>query len=713
MSIPLAPKVQGPLSEWSSSIGVEGCVPGATIRVRSSARPGDGLVAQGLASSGEARLALAPGVALNAKDRLTAAQSAGGQESLPVSDMLAVWVAPAPKTTSDLPNPAIGTHLWEFGSGVQVIGVLSGADVRISSPAGLLGRVTAEQGPARVLLSLQLPPAGTKVVAEERAPAGFSMAGSPLQTTGVVNALPVATGSAFPAPTNPQQPGPEGCDTALLVGGVVDGSIVTLTTTRDGARETRVFDLDQLWWVLNRPVDTDGEKYLITQGMPESARIESPVLEVDAGPATDPTPPVFAAPCAGTEHIAVGGLQRGAALTLQIGDDVYDAGEVGSASTTADLRVPPIAAGASVTITQQRCGRTASATATATDAVAVGDPALPDTPIECTYRLRVTSATPGALLEVRAIRRGPGDPPVRKLTGQVPVTDPVMQLDIAPALSALDDIWVAQLTCGGPWSEGPRHSVQPIPLLEPPRLLFPPIIGERQVRVAALPGAVVEVFRWVDGAVHGFLGSGAVTDPDSDTVHIYRPFLASEQVVLLQRFCSHFSALGPASDAAVPGQRRFALPVGEERSFPSEGGHDVRLSAVGVPAVTMTCRVDGSWSCTARAVNSQPGGTATFLLSFTAKDDQGVVFSKSLEGAVLPPNSGYFDENNQPLPPYRHITWPWKPQHPPLEPSFGDYATWQRMLGADGIFQLTFATWANSPLTPELAEDQIPAPGGQ
>src|SRR5664279_5348806 len=98
--LPLAPKVIGPLSDWSSTILLEGCVPGASVRVLSLTRPGGPPVAKGNATSGTVRLPLAVGVTLNAKDKLVAAQYANGHDSLPVSSVLAVTVAPAPTTTT-------------------------------------------------------------------------------------------------------------------------------------------------------------------------------------------------------------------------------------------------------------------------------------------------------------------------------------------------------------------------------------------------------------------------------------------------------------------------------------------------------------------------------------------------------------------------------------------------------------------------------------
>lgn len=721
MARPCSPSIVGPVSEWSATVYVQACVPGAQVTVLSLTRSPPGVVAVGTASDGAARLPLSAGVKLRQDDRLIAVQRVGAEDSLPPSDVLALPVGAAPTSSAGLPSPAFASHLWECGRAVQVLGAVPGADIEVTSAAGLLGRATAHEGLARVALAGGLPMvAGTtvaaerEVVAEERAPTGFAfVANPPLRTTGTVNPLPGSASAGLPKPTAPQDPPAAGCDPAVLVAGVVDGATVTVISTRDGIPDARPFDRDQLWFELARPLDPQGEKLEITQSMPGCDRPVSAPLLVLADAATTPAAPVFVAPCPGSERIAVSGLLGGADLTLEISSDQggehhseqYDAGRVAADSTNADLRIPPVPPGATITVTQQRCGLVASATETAQELAAVGDPDLGDEPIECALKVRVVSATPGALLEIRAQRYGVPSAPVRTISRQVAATSPVMHLEVAPALSAQDDIWVAQLTCTAPWTEGPHHKVGAVPVLDPPELLFPPVIGEAFVRVAAKPGAVVEVFRWAERGVHGFLGFGPV-DQDQDRVPIYRPFLEGEQVVLLQRFCSHFSALGPPSQSAVPGSRVFALPPGQTLQFLSPGGHDVRISAV-----TMTCRVDGTWSCTAHAQNNQPDGLCDFFLRFVAKDGQGVIFDKLLEGAVIPPGSGLFNALGDPLPSDRHITWPWKPLHPPLQLEFGDTATWLRLLGSQGTFQFEIATWETwqiENVTPELLEDQVP-----
>lgn len=708
MATPLSPNVIGPLSEWTTTIRVEGCVPNAQVTIMSLSRPAPGIVAKGATPGGVARIPLVAGVRLTQHDRLVAVQSAGGADSTAPSDDLAVPVAPAPTVSASMPNPAFVSHLWEFGRALEVQGALPGADVTISSPTALLGRGIAHEGLARINLSGVLPTSGTKVVAEEKAPAGFAFTASPpLKTTGTVNGLPVPEGASLPKPTNPQQPAPAGCDPAVYIGGVFDGASVTVTSSRDGIPATIDFDLDQLWLVLGRPLDAAGEKLEITQDMPRSSRVRSQALVIKVDPAPTPEPPVFVPPCPGSEWIGVSNLLRGADLTVQINADQYDGGQVAPDSITANLRVPPVPPRATITITQQRCGLSASATATAADLAALDGLDLGDTPIECAYKVRAVSATPGALIEIRAQHVGSASAPVRTISRQMVADASVMHMTVAPALNTQDEIWVAELVCTAPWVEGPRHRVEPIPPLASPALLFPPVIGEKSVRVSAVPGAVVEVFLGLDGGPRALLGTGPV-DSDDDRVPIYRPFVQGDQVVLVQRFCSHFSALGEPSLAAVPGVMVFEQPAGQVLSFPSQGGHEVKCAATGGPAVTMTCRVDGTWTCTALVTNTQPGGICTFTLSFVADDSQGVIFSKALDGSVVPPNSGFFDANGAAVPPTRHITWPWKPLHPPVQPEFGDIAVWQRLLNARGTFKFEIAVWGPGAVTPEMLEDEVP-----
>jgi len=706
MATPCAPIIIGPLSEWSSSIRVEGCIPGASIAIVSLSRPGIGLLAKGTSSSGAARLALEPGVRLNEKDRLIAMQSFGGEESAPPSDALALPVAPAPKSSAGLPNPTFLSHLWEFGRALQVGGVVPGAIVTIASSSGILGEGTADEGLARINLSSALPAGGSQIVAEAGSPLGFAFTATPpLKTQGVVNTLPVPAGARLPMPSNPQSPDPAGCDPAVLIGGVFDGATVTVTLSRDGIPDARVFDLDQLWFVLAKPLDSAGDRLEVTQSLPRTERIESNPLTIISGAAPTPQPPIVFSPCPGSEWVAVSGLLAGADLELKINGQSFDAGR--ATGTEANIRVPPMPPGAEIKVKQQRCGLSATTTVTSSPLIALQEPEIGDRPLQCASGVRVVSATPGALLEIRAQRRASPSAPIRTISPQMVVSAPEMIVPVMPALSVGDEIWVAQLTCTPPWTESLRHAVDDIPPLDAPDIIFPPVIGERSLRVSAIAGATVEVFLWVGDGPRAFLGAGPVY-PNADRVPIYRPFVPGARVVVLQRLCSHFSQLSQPSEPALPGVRTFELPVGKTLTFPSQSGHDVRCAATGAPAVTMTCRVDGTWSCTANVTNTEPSGICTFTLTFVAKDSLGVVFSKSLDGSVLPPNSGIYTPGGTPAPPTRHVTWPWKPTSPPVQPEFGDIDTWRRLLSAAGNFRFDIAVWAPGPVTPDLLEDQLP-----
>ncbi len=97
------PRIDGPISEWSSSVRVSGCQPGAQVIVRSLTRPGVQDVATGTASGGSDRVEMLAGVRLKANDRLVAHQSNGGIESQwPPNDLSAVIVAGAPTNSVGL-----------------------------------------------------------------------------------------------------------------------------------------------------------------------------------------------------------------------------------------------------------------------------------------------------------------------------------------------------------------------------------------------------------------------------------------------------------------------------------------------------------------------------------------------------------------------------------------------------------------------------------
>lgn len=700
-----SPVLVGPLSEWSSSIRIDGCIPDAVLTVLSLKRSPGAVIAKGKVTGGTTRLQLMDGVKLNQQDRLIAIQGLSGSNSTPPSDALALGVAPAPTSMAGLANAVFVSHLWEFGMALQVQGSVPGANITISSPDGVLGASIANEGLARIKLSGVLPAAGTQIIAGEEAPAGFSPVGT-LLTTGTVNGLPVPEQGVLPTPTNPQSPQPGGCDPALLVGGVFDGALVTVTISTNPTPENKYFDLDELWFVLAQPLPASGANLEVIQSMPRSERAASTPLLIAAGPSPAPTRPVFLPPCPGAEWIGVASLLPGADLTVQIDDVIYNAGQVSLDSSTANLRVPPIAAGAVITISQQRCGGTATATATAQTLTAQTNPDLGDTPFQCVFRVRVVSATPGALIEIRARRQDIASSPIRTISAQVIADSTVMHIAVSPALSTQDEIWVAQLTCSPPWSEGPHHPVQPVPPLAPPDLLFPPVIGDTSIPVSAIPGAVIEVFLWENDVPVVFLGSGPV-DPDANRVPVYRPFAEGDQIVLLQRLCTTFSNLGPPSDMAVPGTKIFALPIGQSLTYPSDDGYEITCSASGVSAVTMTCRVDGTWSCTANLTNTQPTEVCTFTLSFVAADAAGVIFSQTLDGQVIPANTFYSDDGT-PIPPTRHITWPWKPLTPPLEVVFSDPTIWQRLLNAQGTFSFEIAVWGGGPVSPDIVEDETP-----
>ena len=97
-----------------------------------------------------------------------------------------------------------------------------------------------------------------------------------------------------------------------------------MTSTKTGRPDARPFDQDQLWFVLDVPIDVQGEKFEVTQSLTGSDRLASEPLLIQAGPAPTLADPILLPPCPGSEWIAVAGLSSGANLTVQINGEEYE-----------------------------------------------------------------------------------------------------------------------------------------------------------------------------------------------------------------------------------------------------------------------------------------------------------------------------------------------------------------------------------------------------
>lgn len=159
------PTVVGPLSTLSKTVRVTGQMSGATVAVYALGNP-PREVARDSVSSGDVRIPLVAGSALNANEVLVAIQDFNGEQSeFPTGD-LGAQVQPAPQS---LPMVGFDSHLYECGRYVRISGLVPGAGVEVSCAGFSLGSAVALEGYTTVSLGTPFP-VGLNVTAYQTAP---------------------------------------------------------------------------------------------------------------------------------------------------------------------------------------------------------------------------------------------------------------------------------------------------------------------------------------------------------------------------------------------------------------------------------------------------------------------------------------------------------------------------------------------------------------
>ena len=147
-----APKVFGPISTLVTTIRVQGQSPGAEVFVISLAD--QQVKANGMASRGDQRFVLLPGIVLNCRDCLVATQRIGMDASDLPSEYHSVFVHQAPLSVSEIGHVKIEScyffngdyHLW-------VSDCIPGALVEVFFDGKSQGRSLSEEGIARLTFS--------------------------------------------------------------------------------------------------------------------------------------------------------------------------------------------------------------------------------------------------------------------------------------------------------------------------------------------------------------------------------------------------------------------------------------------------------------------------------------------------------------------------------------------------------------------------------
>jgi hypothetical protein len=525
----MRPVVVGPLSELTSSIRVQGQLPGATVSVE-AAGPAPRTLAKGVASSGDQRFPLLGGVSLDRRDVVYAVQKLGGVQSDVPSGNLAMPVAAAPATGVDFGPVHLVTHPYACGKCVWIDGAVPGADVTLLANGIALGSGKADEGTARFGLASAIPDGSWIDTHQSTAALG------PGPDVGQsADLIPGRRGQALPPPV--MQPPLRGCDPSVQVNGVFDGATVTIER-RSGIVDVAGFDRSALRFILSKPLDEDDELIIrqeVDKGCERPPKRSEPATVGKLEP-VDP-PQVVSPLCAGTTIVRVVGLRPGAIVHLAANQFVYD-GSTPPDQTWLDCRVPPLTTDP-VSATQELCGVTSGpATPVSVDPHEDNVPApwILGPLISCTGSVSITAAHRGALLQVFA-RTPAGDAPI---SNQVLTLTTNIVMGVAPLLKDGWKVFVRQWACSDTSADSVDEPVGPHPKAGPVDVLGPLVDGDTVAGVrGGSPGAIVEVYaRGRDGALLEYLGSGGVDALHAVTVvELNRPLIRGEEIVARQWLC--------------------------------------------------------------------------------------------------------------------------------------------------------------------------------
>lgn len=519
--------IVGPVSELSTSLRVQGALPGANVLVTSVGRnPRD--IAKGIASGGDDRIALLSGVTLQIDDILIAVQEFGGEKSDDLPKSLGLSVQGAPKTASELGHVGFLSHLYTCGEYLWITGAIPGTTVEVEFDGSTQGEVVSVEDGARLKLIKGLPVGDVSTWQSIPSGRGPSVSGLPDQ---------IAT-RELPAPTIREPL--VSCQTCVLVSKVYDGATVTLQ--RDsGYVDVAGFDRSGLWFKLSKPL-TDGDPISVKQDLWKQCMQKGIFsFKVHVHPSSEAPAPVIIPPlCSGSPAVRVANLIPGAIVTI----DVNGTKHLGMAppdSAMYDFKVGPLPLGI-VTATQEICS--VSSPKSLPVSVDPREASIPgvkllDPLYSCGRAVFVEGVHRGSILQVWRSD---------KLTGEkAPISDFVTVYDIdplvptsipvTPYLREKQLIWVLQWACGDTPIESNKVEVLPHPKIEPIKVNEPVFSDLTSVVVdKAVSGSLIEVYLSTDGEAWTFAGSAFAT-PRPTTVPLNRKLGVGDKLRVSQSLC--------------------------------------------------------------------------------------------------------------------------------------------------------------------------------
>lgn len=469
-----------------------------------------------------------------------------------------------------------------------------------------------------------------------------------------------------------------------------------MTRRSNGVSETHVFDLDRLSFILATPLETTGDRLLITQAMSRCRQFRpSDPLELTVTGLSKPSPPVTHEPCPDSSDVLVEQLLPGAMVFVKVGGEEYRA-MVPPTATTFVCRVKPMIQYSSVEIRQERCGLSSDSVTVSVKGKSGVSPSnlidLADPMYHCARAVRVVNVDPPCWIQVW----------MDDLLGPVPISAQIfttkgsLQVPVSSYLIPDRDIWVSQRPCDGKWKHSPRHRAGPFHDLPVVPIVVPVIEGATAVTVDALPGAAVSIYalNW-DTWQSSFLGWGIV-DPKHMRVPLFRPVTLREGLFAQQSLCAMTSRAGGLA-MVKPAIHTFTLWAPLKRN-----SHVNNPKPVVCTAAQVTCRQDGGFVFTASAENLETKADCIyFRVDLTADWAGPPRFGAAVEGVLSAAGDGEITEQGlrvQGVAPKNTFT------RPGIFDAFRSPEYWAEFVGGTGKFALDMVRFNDYLPSPEAGE---------
>jgi len=582
---------------------------GATVIVCEDG-PGKRLVLKALAAGGLDRLDLMPGTTLTEDTRLFARQELGLEASGWTEAGLAVMVNPVPVSYDQTASLALRSKIYPCGRAVWIEGAEPGAELLVSDDSSIpLGQGLADTGAARITLTDPVPAGTGGVRVVQQAPPGFpALTGVPSVTGAATLLLPVEAGDSLPVPTI-GDPQPVGCDAVVVIGGVVDGAIVTIERSDTSAAETVAFDLPALTVRLSQPLSATGGSLAVRQAIgPRCAVGPSDPRRADYGPAITPPQPKPSPPCGGASFLHVGDLKPGALVAIDLGGTVYR-GQASPLGSDQVFELAPMAPGQPISVVQAACGLASAPGATVVGPlVEMATPQVARTLFDCARVVRVTGLTPGSMVRILSHASGQH----KQVSALHWARSSSIAIPVNPFLIEGAFVRAEATGCGAVAIASEAVRVETAPAVAQVPILAA-VATLRFVAVDAIPGARVKIHVSPDGSANPDfeqIGEGLI-DPHNNRVPLKRALADGELVFAVQEMCTATSRPGPVFKV-VPGEKRFSTggqtwPVSNEPDVP------------GVVWVLgdLLCRVDGLFQFYALFENFAKASSADIVAGVT------------------------------------------------------------------------------------------------